>query len=698
MQKKTSFRTRRGAGRTMIARTIVLAAVLACSGHAVSVAHADPASERGGVGAPVTTAFTYQGVLKLVGEAYTGDADIKFELFDEVIAGSQVGTALFLDGASLVDGVVTADLDFGPGAFAGDGRWLEISVRAPAWDGMGAEPAYTTLTPRQAVMATPYALYALNGNEGPQGPQGDAGPAGPQGPEGPAGPQGVQGDPGPIGPEGPQGVQGDPGPVGPEGPQGIQGVQGPVGPQGDPGDTHWTFDGTDTWFTSGYVGIGIANPLVPLTINKGAGNEVGITQNSYAGASAMELQTADATDALTTRLVIRGGNDEPDIEFLRGGLGAETHSMFIEGDNGYVGVGTIGPESAVHVQSDQNYGGLSLQVTDNILSQGVFFQNSGANYTWGIFREDAGGNTADLVFTNGNGGRLSLNERFRIEHGGRATFQNHLGVGITPTRAQLEVEETADGGTAVRAESTATSGNTIAGSFIVNSPAAVQALRGKSNAVTGSTFGVRGQVDSVDAGAVGVYGEVPNSGEGFGVYGKGTDSNAFGVYAQGRLGASGTKSFMIDHPLDPENRFLFHYSTESPEVLNSYSGTAVLDNTGEAWVQLPDYYDAINTDERYQLTAIGAPGPMLHVAERVENNEFKIAGGLPGMEVSWEVKARRVDAFVAQKGAPVEVSKPIEHRGLYLIPSLYGMPDELAIDYVAPASGSDADAEPATNN
>lgn len=679
MQTQTRNRTRHeGASQMRISRTLVLAAVLACAGQVVSVSHAEPAAERGGGLAPVSTAFTYQGVLKLAGEVFNGDADLRFELYDEVIAGTQIGGALFLDGAMLVDGVVTADLDFGAGAFSGDGRWVEISVRAPAWDGTGTEPAYTALSPRQAVMATPYALFALNGNEGPTGPQGDPGPAGPEGP------QGVQGVAGPAGPQGPQGVQGDTGPVGPQGPQGIQGVEGPAGPQGNPGDSHWTFDGSDTWFATGNVGIGISNPLAPLTINRGGGNGVGITQNAYAGASAMEFQTTDVTDALTTRLVIRGGNDTPDMEFLRGGLGTETHSMFIEGDNGYVGVGTIAPEAAMHVWSDQNYGGLVLQVADNILSQGLFFQNSGSNYTWGISREDVGNNNADLVFTNGNGGRPGLSERFRIEHGGRATFQSHVGVGITPTRAQLEVEETQDGATALRSEATSATGNTIAGNFIVNSPTAVQALRGKTNAGTGSTYGVRGESDSLDAGTAGVFGEVLASSEGTGVYGKGTGTNAFGVYSNGRLGSSGTKSFMIDHPLDPANKFLLHYSTESPEVLNSYSGTAVLDNTGEAWVRLPGYFEAINTDERYQLTAIGAPGPMLHVAVKVENNEFKIAGGAPGMEVSWEVKARRNDPFVAQMGAPVVREKAAWQRGLYLIPALYGMPEELGIDFVAP--------------
>ncbi|USO00391.1 MAG: collagen-like protein [Phycisphaeraceae bacterium] len=530
-------------------------------------------------------------------------------------------------------------------------------------------------------MPTPYALFALSGNEGPagpQGPQGDTGPVGPTGPQGPAGPTGA------TGPAGPQGPQGDAGPTGATGPQGAAGPEGPQGPQGVPGDTQWSTDGVSTWYTTGNVGIGVASPSALLTLRRGNGTDIAITQNEYAGSSAMEFQTTDALDQLTTRLVLRGGNDATDVEFYRGGLGTEALSMFIEGDNGFVGIGSDSPEAGLHILSDQNYGGIVLQVPDNTLSQGLFFKNSGTNYTWGIVREDVGSSQADLVFSNGAGGRAGLTERFRIANGGDATFQKHLGIGTTPTAGRLQVLETANGAQAIRAESTSTSGNTIAGDFYVDSAGATQALRGKIRATTGNGYAVRGSTDSVDAGAAGVRGEIPGGGTGFGVYGQGTNSGAFGVYANGRLGSSGTKSFMIDDPLDPENKFLLHYSTESPEVLNSYSGTVRLDNAGEAWVQLPGYFGAINTDERYQLTAIGAPAPMLHVAVKVENNEFKIAGGRPGMEVCWEVKARRNDPFVAQNGAPVIIEKTGREKGRYLIPSLYGQPEQLGIYYAAP--------------
>ena len=85
------------------------------------------------------------------------------------------------------------------------------------------------------------------------------------------------------------------------------------------------------------------------------------------------------------------------------------------------------------------------------------------------------------------------------------------------------------------------------------------------------------------------------------------------VHVAGNLSASGGKPFRIDHPLDPENKYLYHYAMESPEILNLYRGTAVLNTNGEAWAELPDYFESINRDFTYQLTAVGAPMPNLHV-------------------------------------------------------------------------------------
>jgi hypothetical protein len=201
---------------------------------------------------------------------------------------------------------------------------------------------------------------------------------------------------------------------------------------------------------------------------------------------------------------------------------------------------------------------------------------------------------------------------------------------------------------------------------------------GHALATTGLNYGVQGRTESVSG--VGVSGwAAATTGANYGVYGVSSSPEGFGVYAQGDMGASGLKSFRIDHPLRPETHYLLHYCTEAPEPLNAYSGVTTLDARGEAWVELPDYFEAINRDPRYTLTPIGAPMPNLHVAVEIQGNRFKIAGGAPGKRVSWRVEAVRNDPYVQRRGFQAEREKPREHQGKYLHPELYGQPKERAI-------------------
>lgn len=220
---------------------------------------------------------------------------------------------------------------------------------------------------------------------------------------------------------------------------------------------------------------------------------------------------------------------------------------------------------------------------------------------------------------------------------------------------------------------------------------------GQTNSSTGT--GVAGTTTSGAPGAntIGVSG-IANSENAVGVYGRGNGSTAdvygvlgvtstptgFGLFSNGNTGASGVKNFMIDHPNDPANKFLVHYSVESPEPYLIYRGTAVLDGSGSAVVELPHYFDEINKDPQYQLTAIGAPAPMLHIASEIVDNEFVIAGGIPGMKVSWSVTATRNDAWVQQNPPSVEREKSATTRGKYLHPELYGQPASKAIFHVEP--------------
>jgi hypothetical protein len=148
----------------------------------------------------------------------------------------------------------------------------------------------------------------------------------------------------------------------------------------------------------------------------------------------------------------------------------------------------------------------------------------------------------------------------------------------------------------------------------------------------------------------------------------------------GDLNVNGTKNFRIDHPLDPENKYLVHAAIESSEVLNVYSGNVRTNKKGEAIVTLPAWFEALNKDFRYQLTSIGAPAQGLYIAEKINNNCFKIAGGKPHMEVSWQVTGIRSDAATRSNPFKVEEDKLQSERGFYLNPEAYGQSEEKGIE------------------
>lgn len=182
------------------------------------------------------------------------------------------------------------------------------------------------------------------------------------------------------------------------------------------------------------------------------------------------------------------------------------------------------------------------------------------------------------------------------------------------------------------------------------------------------------------SGYVGVWGvATTTSGVNYGVYGSTQSSAGFAglfngaVYVGGFLTKAGG-GFKIDHPLEPQRRYLVHSFVESPEMLNVYSGRVTLNARGRATVRLPRYFEAANGKFRYQLTAIGAAAPNLHVAREVEGNRFVIAGGEPGLAVSWLVTGVRDDAWARKNPLKVEPLKGRADRGKYLQPRAFGRP------------------------
>ncbi len=138
---------------------------------------------------------------------------------------------------------------------------------------------------------------------------------------------------------------------------------------------------------------------------------------------------------------------------------------------------------------------------------------------------------------------------------------------------------------------------------------------------------------------------------------------------------AGTKDFKIDDPIAPARKFLYHAAIESDQMADLYTGNVRLNAHGQATVQLPAWFEALNHDFRYQLTAVGAPAPNLYIAQGIGHNRFEIAGGARGQEVSWQVTGIRHDPYALAHPLRAEVEKPAAELGYYLHPRLYGQPE-----------------------
>ena len=148
------------------------------------------------------------------------------------------------------------------------------------------------------------------------------------------------------------------------------------------------------------------------------------------------------------------------------------------------------------------------------------------------------------------------------------------------------------------------------------------------------------------------------------------------MHVAGTLSKSGG-TFRIDHPQDPENKYLVHSFVESPEMLNVYRGHVVTDAQGRATATLPAYFEAENAGFEYVLTVVGlANGQFAQaaVAQKVQANQFVIATSQPSVKVSWQVTGARRDKWALAHPINPEEPKTGAARGKYLLPELYGRP------------------------
>ncbi len=264
---------------------------------------------------------------------------------------------------------------------------------------------------------------------------------------------------------------------------------------------------------------------------------------------------------------------------------------------------------------------------------------------------------------------------------GQAISPNGYGVigwASTTTGANFGVLGQSDSSTGTGVKGYATGSDGYAGKFISENYVGLSAH--------GRTWGITAQPDNTTGVGYGVQGWAPagNASNCYGLWGYHNPQTGpgYGVYASGNLGASGNKSFRIDHPLDPENKFLLHYSAEGPDVLNIYTGNVRTDARGFAVVKLPSYFESINRDPRYTLTVVDDSEDFVlaKVVKKVQGNAFTIRTSKPNVEVSWEVKGIRNDLHNRIVGAPVVQNKLAEERGKYERPELFGYGRDKAID------------------
>ncbi len=394
-----------------------------------------------------------------------------------------------------------------------------------------------------------------------------------------------------------------------------------------------------------------------------------LTANSLASNAVGEEELADGTavrsvNGITDDLTLQGSNS---VSITRsgqmltfeasGGIGVGIAS--INGGNGIDVTNPNGPTATVSVAPTLTLGpsgGLGIQ---NGSSQTVSLLGGGPA-GGALFLRQANGNfdAVDINIRTGGGG-TPLGGQFRLR-GNPDWDAIHMFSDSDTQGARVVLREPNPGNPADAYTTMVLRGEDSAGHIIV--------LRDNDQYI--NIGGSDGEMRSRGKVALGL------------TEGEFDSDNPLGpaLFVRGDIQATGNVSTgvsisSIDHPLDPTNRVLNHADVTSPEMLTVYSGNVVLDASGEASVDLPEWFESLNRDFRYQLTCIGGFANV-YIAEKITNNRFRVAGGAPGLEVSWQVTAVRNDPLARMNPVQVEEDKDVNLRGAYLHPAAYGVNDQ----------------------
>ncbi|MCC6409730.1 MAG: VCBS repeat-containing protein [Planctomycetes bacterium] len=431
------------------------------------------------------------------------------------------------------------------------------------------------------------------------------------------------------------------------------------------------------------VGLNVADPKASLHVVGGATlGSLLVAPNESTGGKDSQLVLGEDDDASAgMKLIYRGASDRLDFRGLDNGV--ETQLVTIE-RSGDVGIGTNAPASPLHVVGPA-------------ATLGKFESSHTTASRIELSNTDVGGRAFDLNSTgsaHGAGaGKLIVRDvtaganRMTIDSTGK------LGVGTSsPTErlhvaGNIRVNDNSDVyglDELVGFDNLRLSGDSSGGPDLVIDPNGAIDLGGNFSidpfgavyvgpnpgSVSCNFFTIEAQsgclwdilrVENVGGASVlSVAGADDVTGEDAKV----TVTGDFSV-------ANGSKNFVLDHPLDPANLKLAHNAVEGPGYYTFYRGNVVLDAAGEAWVELPAYFDALNAEPSYQLTCIGGFAPV-YVAEEVAGNRFRIAGGRAGSKVSWQVTALRDDPFAREHPYQAETPKSEDERGRFFYPRGFG--------------------------
>ena len=405
----------------------------------------------------------------------------------------------------------------------------------------------------------------------------------------------------------------------------------------------------------GNVGIGTTTPnnLLDVAGTTNANPLVQLTQSGNSNALRIDRNVAGAIDPMVEFVQNSSTSTEPALYVANSGTGSifeaggfSAGEIVVIDDAANVGIGTAAPDADLHIRrpsanviveatSTANKAGLSLRLDPIQRYANIEFEaSSAANAQLEFY---IASNDPNLVLDN----------------------DKDVGINVLDPIADLHVVGSPTLGEIMVAPDESTS-NLNSRLFLAEDDNA--------------TYGMYWQFDGADN-------DMQLWGKSFGTtYGPhitvarntgNTEINA-NLNVTGTL-SKGSGTFKIDHPQDPENKYLYHSFVESPDMMNVYNGNVTTDANGEATVELPGYFEELNKDFRYQLTVIGSFAQAI-VKEEVAGNQFKIATDEPNVKVSWQVTGIRQDPFANENRVHDEVWKPEHKRGSYLHPELYNQP------------------------